>query len=249
MAQRDTLYFNNNNRLVSKDKASWYRLPYVPVGEKYKITDYYMNGALMAEGYSRSADSLIWDGPFKSYYKNGRKFGEGNYMNGYQVGAWKTYYEDTDKLWVLCTYNLVSDTVRILRSFYKSGKIKRIEYNVKDKQPAGVCFNEDREEIPFTPYHTLASFKGDVNMFLGQNIRYPDDAREAKAGGRLMVVFTVDENGELHNIHCADNFLFRSLNEEAIRVVGLSSGLWNPALLDDKPYETVCNVPVMFVIE
>lgn len=256
-AQKDTVYLDGNRLVKDKSEAQYYMPPYVKEGDKYKVTSIFMNGQLKSEGYSRSFDTLIWDGPFTSYYANGRKESSGNYINGYQVGAWKTFYEDTSRVWAVSSFNPVADTLEVLRSFYRSGKLKRIEYKEKEKpgklmnastryHSSGICYNESGEEIPFTPFEKMPEFKTDINRFLAKTMRYPAEAREADQQGRVNVRFTVDENGNVTDVVVINPSIDPSLMKEAIRVVKLSSGGWTPGKLDDKPVKVVYTLPVMF---
>jgi TonB family protein len=247
-AQKDTVYFSGLKQTLSQQEASHYRLPYIKDGEKYKVLEYYIGGEIKTEGYSNIYDSLVWDGPYTSYHKNGKKEHTGNYANGHKIGNWKQYQDD-GKLWVLTSHNLISDTAKILRSFYKSGKVKRIEYHLKGKDPKGICYNEDGAEIKYTPFEKMPEFKGDVNVFLAKTIRYPNAAMEHELEGKVLVQFTVLEDGKVTDVKVVNPSIDPVLMLEAVRVVKLSSGMWKPGMQDDVTVKVYFTLPVVFRLE
>jgi TonB family protein len=246
LSQTDTAYFTSKGDKTTKQQASFFRPAPVKEGDKYKIADYYMNGRICAETYSLSLDSEIYDGYYTSYYENGRKKEYGNYIKGNRVGQWKLKYEDTDRIWaVIGFFPDRKDTTEELTSFYRSGKIKRRQWTVNDRD-TGMRYNEMGEIIPFTPFEKMPVFKGDVNRFLGMNIRYPDEAREANIQGKALVEFFVHEDGTIETTRCRAPHA--SLAQEAVRVVKLMPK-WQPGLMDDKPVKVYYTLPVLFRLE
>ena len=78
---------------------------------------------------------------------------------------------------------------------------------------------------------TLPQFPGgeaELYKFLANNIKYPALALEASEEGRVLVKFTVMENGRLADPHILQG-VSKSLNEEAMRIVSIMPD-WNPAL-------------------
>jgi TonB family protein len=247
-AQRDTTFFNGNRKVRTLREAEYYRLPLVRTGNRYQVAEYYKNGNLKTEGY-RNAGTMAWDGPYVSYYPNGSKEYDGNYMNGHKVANWKYYREDPSRLWVISSYPPSIDTIEILTSFYKSGKAKRVEYRVKNQNPVGACYAEDGAEIPFTPFEKMPEFKGDITAFLAQSLRYPLKARAKSYQGNVNVRFTVLEDGRVTGIAATDSSSHISLIQEAVRVVKLTGSRWNPGTIDDAPVKTYYTLPVNFSME
>ncbi len=244
-AQNDTLYFDELRQVRTLNEATYYRLPSVKDGDKYKIEDYYISGKLKAEGHSLSSDSLIWDGLYTSYYENGNKNEVGNYINGYRVNNWKQYREN-GKLWVLLSHDITSDTTEILRSFYETGKVKRIEYRVKDKDTTGVCYDEDGNKMKYTPFAQMPEFKGDIDRFLAENIHYPIGAVLHELEGRVLVNFTVLEDGRVDDVKVLNPSIDPVLMLAAVSAVKLTNGRWNPGKEDNIPVKTHFTLPVLF---
>ena len=81
-------------------------------------------------------------------------------------------------------------------------------------------------------------------QYLSQNIRYPQDAREAGAQGRVIVSFIVEKDGSISNARVAKS-TYSSLDEEALRVVSAMPN-WMPGKQDGQAVRVKYSVPVSF---
>ena len=81
-------------------------------------------------------------------------------------------------------------------------------------------------------------------QYLSQNIRYPQDAREAGAQGRVIVSFVVEKDGSISNAKVAKP-TYSSLDDEALRVI---SGMpkWTPGKQNGEAVRVKYSVPVSF---
>lgn len=87
--------------------------------------------------------------------------------------------------------------------------------------------------------------------FLVENIKYPTDARKAKAEGMVVVSFVVDKSGDVVNVQekaFEKGERFESLVTEALRVVR-SMPDWKPAEKDGKPMSTELCLPIKFKLD
>ena len=82
----------------------------------------------------------------------------------------------------------------------------------------------DVDEMPSYPGGEKEMFK-----FLGNNIKYPEEAIKNSIEGIVYVSFVIEEDGSLTNIHSREG-TGGGCNEEAVRVVKLMPN-WNPATL------------------
>lgn len=245
-AQTDTI-FSSGEMITTRENATVYRPTPQKEGDKYKIVDYFIsNNKVWREGYSYSIDSPMYDGYYTEYYEDGHKREYGNYFKGNKIGQWKLKYEDTDRLWAVINYIPGEvDTSNIATTYYRNGKVKRKEWNVKGKD-VGFCYTETGEAIPFTPFQQMPEFPGDMSRFLGKTIRYPEQARESNIDGKVYVQFYVNEDGSLTVIKTKGPHM--SLCKEAVRVVNLMPK-WKPGKLDDKPAKVHFTIPVLFRLE
>ncbi|HJB43178.1 MAG TPA: M56 family metallopeptidase [Candidatus Coprenecus merdipullorum] len=87
---------------------------------------------------------------------------------------------------------------------------------------------------------------GDMNEFVkwcaGQ-LKYPEEAKNAKISGRVIVQFIVGPDGSLSDIHITRGI--DELNGEALRVISLSPA-WTPGYENGKPVPVTINFPIYF---
>lgn len=106
----------------------------------------------------------------------------------------------------------------------------------------------EEEAIPFMMVEEKPSFMGgDANKFskwVGENMVYPEIARENGIQGRVTLQFTIEADGSLTNIKVIRG-VDPSLDKEAVRVVS-TSPKWTPGKQRDKAVRVVYNFPVYF---
>lgn len=90
------------------------------------------------------------------------------------------------------------------------------------------------------------AFKGGMralNNFLSNNLIYPEYSRQNCLSGTIQVSFTLDKNGKVTNAKIQKGYGI-DLDDEALRIVRLTSGKWDvPASYD---HETPIILPVTF---
>ncbi len=93
--QKDTIFYNADWKKTLKAEASYYRpLPLEQTDSLYLIKDYYSNGQLQMEGFSKDATKAVFSGEVKWYYPNGKLQLVRHYKNEKQNGSVKRYFED-----------------------------------------------------------------------------------------------------------------------------------------------------------
>jgi TonB family protein len=91
-------------------------------------------------------------------------------------------------------------------------------------------------------------FHGGINAFykfLASNIKYPIDAARRGVAGRVMLSFIVCEDGSMCE-YKVEKRVGYGLDEEALRVVKLMSGKWEPGVLRGQKVRVKYNLPVNF---
>lgn len=121
----------------------------------------------------------------------------------------------------------------------QEGKRVRVAYNIPIifKLSNKICVNPDK----------VAEFPGGKRMmirFIVSNIKYPIAAIEYGMEGNITVVFTVDVNGNIDNVHCLPHE-YGMLENEAIRIVQ-SMPRWKAAVKNGKNVNSVVKVPICF---
>lgn len=87
-----------------------------------------------------------------------------------------------------------------------------------------------------------------LQRFIAENITYPPMALENDMQGTINVMFVVDRSGKVKDIAILGSKKGFGLEEEAMRVIRLTSGQWKPAKQRDKPVSMRFRIPVKFQI-
>ena len=97
----------------------------------------------------------------------------------------------------------------------------------------------------------MPSFKnGDAALFafIHDNIQYPQDALQEKRSGRIQILAIIDEKGNVSGVSVLRG-VYPSLDSEAVRVIKLTSGMWEPGKVADQPVKVKKTIPVKFLID
>ena len=96
------------------------------------------------------------------------------------------------------------------------------------------------EQMPVFP---KGGFAG-LMQYLGQNIRYPEAAKNAGKQGRVTVQFVVEKDGSISNAKVIRN-VDPALDQEAVRVIS-EMPKWQPGMQRGEAVRVTFTVPVMF---
>jgi len=110
-----------------------------------------------------------------------------------------------------------------------------------------VAEGDDNTIYSFVSMETPPSYPGGIEKFyrfLGENIKYPEEAQKSEISGNVFVSFTVEKDGSLSDIK-VDRKLGYGTDEEAVRVLNLSRR-WNPGLQNGKAVRVKYNIPIKF---
>ena len=89
----------------------------------------------------------------------------------------------------------------------------------------------------------MGGYEGLLN-FLGQNLKYPQDAFKQGIEGRVVVRFTVSKEGSIKDINVIRS-LSPSCDAEAVRVVSIMPK-WVPGMQKGKPVDVIYTLPFSF---
>lgn len=104
------------------------------------------------------------------------------------------------------------------------------------------------EEVPAAAAEKMADFKGGQSAmidFLKENLRFPEDVKISKTE-RVIVQFVVGTDGSVSDSKILKGASREALDDEALRVVGLMDGHWEPAIENGRPVATHFTLPVQF---
>ena len=107
----------------------------------------------------------------------------------------------------------------------------------------GDPIEETGNEIIMIPEH-MPEFIGNVFEYLSKNVRYPQDAIDEGAQGRVTCEFVVNRDGSIVDVRVM-NPIHPSLDKEAIRVIQ-SMPKWKPGKQNGKAVRVKFILPVNF---
>lgn len=114
-----------------------------------------------------------------------------------------------------------------------------------DKKDAKPEFDEGFifvEELPAYPGGTEA-----LQKFIQSNLQYPAEAKNAGLEGTVMVIYTINEKGEVTNAKVIRGVRM-DIDKEALRVTNLIKG-WKPAMHGGRPVSATVTMPIEFKLK
>jgi len=84
--------------------------------------------------------------------------------------------------------------------------------------------------------------------YISQNLTYPQIAVENAISGRVFVQFVVNQQGNVVNVQVIRN-VDPLLDNEALRLIQSTSGMWTPAKQRQKPVKVRYTFPIMFRLQ
>lgn len=90
----------------------------------------------------------------------------------------------------------------------------------------------------------MPQFGGNINAWLMQNVKYPDESVKKNEEGNVIVAFTIAADGSVNNPKVAKG-VSPALDKEALRMIS-SMPKWKPAIENGKAIETNFILPVSF---
>lgn len=120
---------------------------------------------------------------------------------------------------------------------------------VADRIDVGLDLEEETPESEvFMIVETAPAFKdGEAAMmeFFRTNLRYPDMAKQSNITGKVMVEFVVNKDGSVSDVKVIRG-VGGGCDEEAIRLVKLTSGKWNPGKQRGRAVRVKMVLPIEF---
>lgn len=143
--------------------------------------------------------------------------------------------------------NVVDDEQKIENEFVVNAEVTEETKNVEIVQVKVEEEEEVKEEEIFTVVEEEPKFPGGMEAlykYLGQNIKYPQLARENGITGKVYVTFVVEKDGSIANPRILRD-IGGGCGAEAIRVVK-AMPKWSPGKQRGKAVRVQFNLPVNF---
>lgn len=103
---------------------------------------------------------------------------------------------------------------------------------------------------PYSYVEQMPQFKGgepEMMKFLGTNIQYPAIAKSNGLEGLAVLSFVVETDGKINEVKTVKS-LSKETDEEAMRVVKLMSGQWNPGRQNGEVVRVRYTLPIRFAL-
>lgn len=129
-----------------------------------------------------------------------------------------------------------------------------VHVNYQPKQPADITIQKDSvpsNEPIFTSVEQEPQFIGGQEKlmeFLASNIKYPADMREHNIQGRVIVSFVVEKDGSVSEVKALHGPGYGAENE-AVRVVALTSSKWLPGMQNHQYVRVQYVIPIAFALQ
>ena len=111
------------------------------------------------------------------------------------------------------------------------------------------------ERVVFDPFlvEESALFNGKpaeeaFRDYISRNLKYPQIAAENLISGRVFVQFVIDQRGNVVDVQVIRN-IDPLLDNEALRLIQSTSGMWTPAKQRQKPVKVRYTFPIMFKLQ
>jgi TonB family protein len=130
--------------------------------------------------------------------------------------------------------------------------IMAIEFGKEIIQPAIAEKKSDKTGTGFVFTEQLPSYAGGttaLQKFIQDNIHYPAEAKKKGLEGTVMVLFTLDKRGEISTKPQVIRGLSPELDNEAIRITGLTQNGWTPGMQGGHPVATTITIPIEFKLK
>ena len=236
-------------------------------GKPQLTKEYYLSGMLKnIETFEDSSSTRV------TWYGNGQitnvltiNINRARYEANKVIAAWeangKQTVKDGNGWW---TYSSYADDKLVLESGainsgsqdgkwvgkFKDSTVYYIEEYEKGKLKEGTRF-VNGEKISYKNKIIQPEFHGGTSafyQFLAQNIRYPSDASRKGISGKVLLSFTVCEDGSLCDYN-VEKGIAKDIDEEALRVVKKMSGKWEPGEMRGQKVRVKYNLPVNFQLQ
>lgn len=106
------------------------------------------------------------------------------------------------------------------------------------------------DDSVYTSVEKSAEYPGGIESFysyLGQNIHYPEYARQKNITGRVIITFVVERNGSVTNIRVLRGIGY-GCDEEAVRVLK-ESPKWAPGVQKGRVVRQQYTIPINFTLQ
>ncbi|MEP0212387.1 MAG: hypothetical protein ABJD66_04175 [Cellulophaga sp.] len=118
------IYFDENWKQTTKDKAEFYRLVTKKNDSLFHVKDYFINGVLQMNGHFSNLEKEVMEGEITFYDIKGRKTNTANYINGILEGKTTVYLKNGE-----IEYTSEYKNGDVYNGIYKAATVKYLYKN------------------------------------------------------------------------------------------------------------------------
>jgi len=103
-------------------------------------------------------------------------------------------------------------------------------------------------DLPQLEAEEMPEYPGGVSAmmtFIQENMKYPEEAKNAGLEGRVLCSFIIDKTGKVTEVKVVRSSGTQSLDDEAVRVVSLMPH-WTPGKVKGEPVRVMYTIPLVF---
>lgn len=224
---QDTVWFDKQFRRVDKRLAdSFEARKWQPDSACFEISEFSLKKGIQLKYQVVDTLGKVKNGYYVSYFEDGTKSYQMNYRENKKEGT--------------------------LYGYWPNGLIRRVDIYRQDSLISGTCYGQKGQDTAYFPYMIYPKFKNgkieEFTAFLQQNLKYPAKARRKGIEGKIYVNLVVEKDGSLSNV-VVQNKGNSMLENEALRVVKLSSGQWQAAIMEGEKVRMLYTVPINFKLQ
>lgn len=240
---------------ISKDKYEVFYVLKSDETSKHGIYELYEQKKLKVSGYYKlNQKDSIWT-EYK-YSKN--RVSQGTFLNNQKSGNWTYFHPHTseEQKYSQGEYSN-GKRIKIWNFYSNEGKlIQQFDFNHKKLTTLDTTYTKSPFLIVSGQYKGLmctdkrASYKGgdsEFFQFLGKSLIYPPKAKSAGIQGKVYVSFSISELGKVSDFKILRS-VHKILDDEAIRVLKLTSGKWLPASFEGENVGVRYITPISFTL-
>jgi periplasmic protein TonB len=262
LSQSARQYFDEKGKLLPGPEGVNYYRETTPKGKLYIVKNFYSSSEQLAmeATCSEIEPRLVYEGPYKTYHKDGKMMEDGAYNDNKKIGLWKTYYEngqqekevlyEKDKAlhqqhWdEFGTAHLMNGS-----GHYTEKNSIRGEQHIEilDRLLIASYSIDVGGDTTYSIAEETATYNGgmpELYETIGKALRYPADARRRGIEGKVFVEFVIEKDGEIHEVKAIKG-PDRILNEEAERVMRMMND-WTSGKVSGKPVRQRMVLPIAF---
>lgn len=244
-AQPDTVYYNDKHLVCTSASATGFEVTGKMNDTAYVVSRYLINPfRLETTNHYKSLEPPVYHGEAISYYKNGDTV-RGYYNMNMYTGECREYYDRATRDTLLAVYYQKDGKLHgTLVSYFPNGKVKRRARYAFDKLVQGHQYDEQGNEVDYTPLMTMPEPMYNVDKYIAKHLEYPKEAVRNNIEGEVMLMFTIDKTGKIKDAQVI-SYTPEILNKEALRVVA-NMKPWKPAIFNDQPVDMFFTLPISF---